>query len=78
MSPSNEMSRASNIAVADADWIYNGFSSQKPSQMTAFFLVQLTITLRFFLNMVEQLSAGDSRLLQIRSRGNPGAVLYQG
>ena len=61
---------ASVFAIADVDWIYNGFSLTDAQLGDRVFSRPINDNFNLFLNMVEQLS-GDPRLLEIRSRGNP-------
>ena len=63
-------SRASFFAVADADWIYNGYSMTEAQVGGVTMPKPINDNFSLFLNMVEFLT-GDDRLLTIRSRGNP-------
>jgi ABC-type uncharacterized transport system involved in gliding motility auxiliary subunit len=56
--------------VADADWIYNGYSMTETQVGGATMPRPINDNFSLFLNIVEYL-AGDERLLAIRSRGNP-------
>ena len=62
-------SRASFFAVADADWIYNGYSMTEAQVGGRMMPKPINDNFSLF-NMVEFLT-GDDRLLTIRSRGNP-------
>ena len=61
---------ASLFAVADADWIYNGYSMSEAQVGGATMPRPINDNFSLFLNIVEYL-AGDERLLAIRSNGNP-------
>ncbi len=63
-------SSASFFAVADADWIYNGYSMTEAQVGGVTMPKPINDNFSLFLNMVEFLT-GDDRLLTIRSRGNP-------
>ena len=63
-------SKASFFAVADADWIYNGFSMTEAQVGGTTMPKPINDNFSLFLNMVEYLT-GDDRLLAIRSRGDP-------
>ncbi len=62
--------KASFFAIADSDWIYNGFSVKDRESGGTLLPRPINDNFALFLNMVEYLS-GDERLLNIRSRGNP-------
>ena len=62
--------KASFFAVADADWIYNGYSMTEAQVGGTTMPRPINDNFSLFLNMVEYLT-GDDRLLAIRSNGNP-------
>ena len=61
---------ASVFAVADADWIYNGFSLADSRMGDRVFSQPINDNHKLFLNMVEYIT-GDPRLTKIRSRESP-------
>lgn len=63
-------SSASVFAIADADWLYNGFSLADARMGDRVFSQPINDNHKLFLNMVEYIS-GDPRLTKIRSRKSP-------
>ena len=61
---------ASVFAVADVDWIYNGFSLADARMGDRVFSQPINDNHKLFLNMVEYIT-GDPRLTKIRSRESP-------
>ncbi len=61
---------ASVFAVADVDWIYNGFSLADSAIGERVFSQPINDNHKLFLNMVEYVT-GDPRLTKIRSRESP-------
>ena len=68
----NKMNKptSSIFAVADVDWIYNGFSLADARMGDRAFSRPINDNHKLFLNMVEHL-AGDPNLMNIRSRESP-------
>jgi hypothetical protein len=58
------------FAIADVDWIYNGFSLADARMGDRAFSRPINDNHKLFLNMVEHI-AGDPNLMNIRSRKSP-------
>ena len=66
----NSDSETSVFAIADVDWIYNGFSLADARMGDRVFSRPINDNHKLFLNMVEYIT-GDTQLTNVRSRPSP-------